>query len=186
MTEEEMKPPRYVRSVAIEVWAHPERASFTPPFALSASPRRRKPASSASSHGSVITPTILTRSTNDGVARGLTTSRSLGYSSSNHPAPTTREDDDQKVALEVLEFKKKADLFESRAEKMKLENAGLRQLQKNWEKERKSTEKKMETLKRRITSAEEVEKATAQIPMTLKKLEDVVAGHRGSVVAATK
>ena len=68
-------------------------------------------------------------------------------------------------------MRRKADGFQAKAEKMRAENAGLRELQKSWEKDRKSNEKKLEGLNRRVGSAEEVDKASALLPVTLKKME---------------
>jgi phosphate uptake regulator len=65
----------------------------------------------------------------------------VGYTSSNHPVTTAQEATDRTSAREIAELKKRADLFQTRAEKMAIENAGLRELQKSWEKEKKSKKK---------------------------------------------
>jgi hypothetical protein len=44
----------------------------------------------------------------------------------------------------------------------------------------------MDTLRRKIASVEEVEKATSQIPLALKRIEEAASSHRGSIVQATK
>ena len=186
-TEDEIKPPKYSRATAVELWAHPEKAEFrgTPTASGSAltSPRRRVPASSSSSNATVNPPTNALPQ--DSPRRGRTNARNAGSSSAN-VAPNADSSREVAMAREICDLKKRADLQQARAEKMKLENAGLREVQKTLEKERKSDQKKLETLQRRIGSAEEVEKATAQIPMTLKKMEDVLSTQRGSIAQATK
>ena len=93
--------------------------------------------------------------------------------------------EDLRTARELNDLRKKAEVLQGKADKMKAENVGLREVQKSLEKERKADQKRLDGLQRRIGSAEDVEKATALIPTTLKKIEDAVSGQRISLLKAS-
>ena len=192
MSEDEKKPPRYSRATAIELWVHPELAQPVPyhvPSSLLTSPRRRfgvPGTTSSSSTPANSTPVSLVSSRGQG-DQGRGGSDRSSHSSSNHGAVRNSPFVDAEMAREVAEkLRKKIDGFQSRAEKLRAENAGLREVQKTLEKDRKSDQKKIDTLNKRVGSAEEVDKASALIPATLKKVEDALSGQRTSLAQATK
>ena len=112
-------------------------------------------------------------------------SRALGYSSSNH-APSNDSAEDGAQLREIADLKKRADALQTKSEKMRVENGVLIDKQKRMEKDRTRDQKKLESLQLRIGSADEVEKATAMIPSTLKKMEEALSGQRISLAQVTK